>query len=130
MALSDLQRNLGGKDTELGDADLRKIRGIIMEILEQKLAKFPPSAEVSSVAVQGELCVKVQDALVSQAQRVGCEAGPVLILNAHPTSGVVHVARDAERALCGWEYAKSPWHETVTKGDTKPRRCVICRNAI
>ena len=112
-----------------GEQDLRKIRAIINEILEDKLAAVPPTETRNPEELRTEVASCVALALTPEGKS---EATQKLqyIRNGHPASLVVHIARDATRSVCGWEYAKSPWHELMSGDAVKHRRCNACRNAL
>ena len=97
-----------------------------MEELEARLAAMSPTAACAVDIVQTEVGAKVTEALA--VKEGGAQI--VFVQNTHPGSLVVHVARNRERALCGWEYAKSRWHEIVSEGGAKRRKCNVCRHAL
>ena len=127
LALSELQQSMVSNERDLGEKDLLRIRVVVMEILQEKLASLPLTAACAPEDLQAEVSSKVTQALSQRDNEVGTQLQ--LVRNSHPASLIVHVARDAERACCGWEFAKSPWHEFAPNGLSKRRRCSACRNA-
>jgi hypothetical protein len=129
LALSELQRSIVDKETKLGDKDLNRIKTIINDILESRFAAMPPAQVISPEVVQAEVGLTrcLEEALELESKEVQPQLR--FIRNGHPASMIVHVARDALRSVCGWEYAKSPWHTIVTGDEAKPRRCNACRCA-
>lgn len=128
LALRELQQSMVGNERDLGEKDLVRIRAVVMEILEEKLASLPPTAACAPEDLQAEVSSKVTQALSQRDNEVGTQLQ--LVRNSHPASLIVHVARYVERACCGWEFAKPPWHEFVPSGVYKRRRCSACRNAL
>ena len=115
-------------ERDLGEKDLLRIRGVVLEILEQKLSSMPLTPMQMPKECQEEMAAMVTKTLAQREEEVGVQL--LLVKNTHPASLIVNVARNSDRACCGWEFAKPPWHEFVPSGVSKDRKCSACRNAI
>jgi hypothetical protein len=129
LALSDLERSMVDRELSLSCKDLRKIRTIVSDLMEAKFAAMPPSEVLDPSQVKAECAQDVSKAL--EAPAVSSEGRELQhVRNGHPASLVVHVVRSASHAACGWEYAKSPWHQFVSGERARLMRCRACRNAL
>ena len=100
---------------------------MLRELLEQWCAS--QSSAASHRAEDWQTEVAAQAAVTASQRMTEGDAETQFVRNAHPNSLIVHVVRDSERARCGWEYTKSPWHEIVAHGGATARRCRACRCA-
>ena len=108
-------------DLELGERDIARIKSVVLELLEQRFAVQLIAASHWAEDWQTEVAAQAAET-ASQRMSEG-DAEVQFVRNAHPNSLIVHVIRDPERARCGWEYTKSPWHEIVAHGGPKARQC-------
>ena len=111
---------LGGRVKE--EDIIHRIRDIVNDILE--------SLTIGDGISKGDFVYKVvQRASAPPAVDPGPNVvGQIFIKNEHPSSQVVHLARNDSHTVCGWLYRDAPWVKQSVERPGKPMRaCRQCR---
>ena len=124
LAIGDVHRDIV---TKLGGCERSDLKVVIEGVLEEKLAGLWSSFRTVDLKMD-EMAASV----AAQLERRPASSpviGARFVMNSHPASRVIHLARDVNRTMCGWDYGVSPWSETISEPVSK-LSCRACRNAL